>query len=117
MMSYASFGTSCQTPFLRSGWNQQNHLPFQLRLKGIPQGDGLSPVLFTVYLEAALRDLRSVLPPRPAADEHLPAETAYADDVDFISTSKAYLDQLLLLAESTFLPSPTTTTGHLSPNG
>ena len=27
---------------------------------GTPQGDSLSPVLFTVYLEAALRDLRSV---------------------------------------------------------
>ena len=34
---------------------------------GIPQGDGLSPVLFTVYLEAALRDLRSALPPRSTA--------------------------------------------------
>ena len=32
---------------------------------GTPQGDSLSPVLFTVYLEAALRDLRSCLPPRP----------------------------------------------------
>ena len=30
---------------------------------GTPQGDSLSPVLFTVYLEAALRDLRS----RPSA--------------------------------------------------
>ena len=26
---------------------------------GTPQGDSLSPVLFTVYVEAALRDLRS----------------------------------------------------------
>ena len=31
---------------------------------GTPQGDSLSPVLFTVYLEAALRDLRSRLPTR-----------------------------------------------------
>ena len=32
---------------------------------GTPQVDSLSPVLFTVYLEAALRDLRSRLPTRP----------------------------------------------------
>ena len=32
---------------------------------GTPQGDSLSPVLFTVYLEAALRDFRSRLPTRP----------------------------------------------------
>ena len=30
---------------------------------GTPQCDSLSPVLFTVYLEAALRDLRPRLPP------------------------------------------------------
>ena len=30
---------------------------------GTPQGDSLSPVLFTVYLEAALRDVRPRLPP------------------------------------------------------
>ena len=35
---------------------------------GTPQGDSLSPVLFIVYLEAALRDLRSGLPTRPPAD-------------------------------------------------
>ena len=38
---------------------------------GVPQGDGLSPVLFTTYLEAAMKDIRKKL--------------AYADDVDFIS--------------------------------
>ena len=70
--------------------------------KGIPQGDGLSPVLFTVYLEAALRDLRSSLPPRPTADAQIPPETAYADDADFISTSHTYLRQLLALAEDIF---------------
>ena len=31
---------------------------------GTPQGDSLSPVLFIVYLEAALRDLRLMLPQR-----------------------------------------------------
>ena len=29
---------------------------------GTPQGDSLSPVLFVIYLEAALRDLRNNLP-------------------------------------------------------
>ena len=41
---------------------------------GTPQGDSLSPVSFTVYLEAALRDLRSRVPPRPPADDRLPLE-------------------------------------------
>ena len=60
---------------------------------GTPQGDSLSPVLFTVYLEAALRLIRERLSPRPALDIQLqlPNETAYADDVDFISTSLQYL--------------------------
>ena len=31
---------------------------------GTPQGDSLSPVLFVIYLEAALRDLRHNLPQR-----------------------------------------------------
>ena len=51
---------------------------------GTPQGDSLSPVLFTVYLEAALRDLRSRLPTRPKTDANLPLDVEYADDTDFI---------------------------------
>ena len=47
---------------------------------GVPQGDGLSPVLFTIYLEAALREAR----PTPQ-DSIIPSELAYADDVDFVS--------------------------------
>ena len=43
---------------------------------GIPQGDGLSPVLFTTYLEAALREVRNNVHAQ---------DIAYADDVDFIS--------------------------------
>ena len=52
-------------------------------LIGSPQGDGLSPTLFIVYLEAALKDVRTALDiqiPRS------PAELAYADDVDFVFT-------------------------------
>ena len=47
---------------------------------GTPQGAGLSPVLFIIYLENALRDV-------PTTQEHkdLPSEIAYADDIDCIS--------------------------------
>ena len=65
---------------------------------GTPQGDSLSPVLFTVYLEAALRDLRSRLPPRPPADAKLPLGVEYADDIDFISYSRPYLNEIERIA-------------------
>ena len=63
-----------------------------------PQGDSLSPVLFTVYLEAALRDLRSRLPTRPQTDANLPLDVEYADDTDFISTSRLFLDDIERIA-------------------
>ena len=65
---------------------------------GTPQGDILSPVLFTVYLEAALRDLRSRLPPRPPAGDRLPLDVEYADDIDFISYSRPYLNDIERIA-------------------
>ena len=65
---------------------------------GTPQGDSLSPVLFTVYLEAALRDLRSRLPVRRLADSNLPLDVEYADDTDFISTSRLFLDDIERIA-------------------
>ena len=65
---------------------------------GTPQGDSLIPVLFTVYLEAALRDLRSRLPTRPLADANLPLDVEYADDTDFISTSRPFLDDIERIA-------------------
>lgn len=61
---------------------------------GTPQGDSLSPVLFIVYLEAALRQVRHESPPRPPADTSLPVELAYADDVDLVSTSQQWLDEV-----------------------
>ena len=65
---------------------------------GTPQGDSLKPVLFTVYLEAALRDLRSRLPPRPPADVRLPLDVEYADDMDFIGSSRPYLNEIERIA-------------------
>ena len=47
---------------------------------GTPQGDGLSPVLFIVHLENALRDVR--LQPE---HEFLPPEVECTDDIDFVS--------------------------------
>ncbi|GMF39143.1 unnamed protein product [Phytophthora fragariaefolia] len=48
---------------------------------GTPQGDSLSPVLFAVYLEAALRDLASQL---DSPHDLLADMIVYADDADFI---------------------------------
>ena len=55
-------------------------------------------MLFTVYLEAALRDLRSRLPPRPPADARLPLDVEYTDDIDFISFSRPYLNEIERIA-------------------
>ncbi len=55
--------------------------PFQANI-GTPQGDSLSPVLFVVYLEHALRELRQ------QTQTGFPNELAYADDVDFVSTTQ-----------------------------
>ena len=69
---------------------------------GTPQGDSLSPVLFIVYLEAALRDLRLMLPQRPQTDINLPLDIAYADDVDFVSHSRTFLNQAESIAPTCF---------------
>jgi len=52
---------------------------------GTPQGDGLSPILFAIYFESVLRQVREAAGPRPATDHGLPLEAIYADDTDFIS--------------------------------
>jgi hypothetical protein len=63
---------------------------------GTPQGDGLSPILFAIYLESALREVRSQASnwPRSIDDAGLPLEAIYADDCDFLSTSLDYLQKL-----------------------
>ena len=40
---------------------------------GSPQGDGLSPILFAIYLETALRALEQKTPSRPDVDLNLPS--------------------------------------------
>ena len=79
---------------------------------GTPQGDGLSPILFAIYLESALRQVRPAAGPRPAEDHGLPLEAIYADDTDFISMSLSYLKQLEslippILAESNLFANAT----------
>jgi len=71
--------------------------------RGTPQGDSLSPVLFVIYLEAALRDVRQLLNPRTPEDIllHLPTDIGYADDVDFMSTDgQAIRDQLPAISDT-----------------
>ena len=68
---------------------------------GTPQSDSLSPILFVCYLEAALRDCRRNLPCRPPADNLIPQETGYADDITFFSTSESWLQSSLPVISST----------------
>ena len=68
-----------------------------------PLGGCLSPVLFVIYLEAALRDLRHNLPQRPLGDINKPQYIADADDVEFISNSSVFLDDVQRLAHGCLL--------------
>ena len=51
---------------------------------GSSQGDGLSGKLYTIYFEASLRELRSILDQAEVLPPTLPEEAIYADDADFI---------------------------------
>jgi hypothetical protein len=61
---------------------------------GSPQGDSASPIIFTIYLELALRQLRHQCI-RPKEAIRTPPEISYADDVDFISTSSQYIQTVM----------------------
>lgn len=68
--------------------------------RGVPQGDSLSPVLFTVYLESALRELRNKIittntTHNPPA---FPSEIIYADDTDFICKCPALAEKICDIA-------------------
>ncbi|GFO06818.1 LINE-1 retrotransposable element orf2 protein [Plakobranchus ocellatus] len=65
-------------------------MPFTTNI-GTPQGDSLSPVLFIVNLEHALRDIRPV---QNDKQEPVPAEIIYADDIDFIGKKDADVNSI-----------------------
>ena len=70
--------------------NADINAPFTSNV-GTPQGDGLSPVLFTIYLEHALKEVRTVKgEPKSPLEEKIPREIGYADDVDFVDLE--YID-------------------------
>ena len=70
--------------------NADINAPFTSNV-GTPQDDGLSPVLFTIYLERALKEVRTVIgEPKSPLEEKIPREIAYADDVDFVGLE--YID-------------------------
>ncbi len=51
---------------------------------GVPQGDALSPILFTIYLEAAMREFRNENPVQ-SQQESFNQDILYADDTDFVT--------------------------------
>jgi hypothetical protein len=71
---------------------------------GTPQGYGLSPILFAVYLEAAIRELLARGPQRPSSDINvdLPPLFMYADDVDILSQVGDFLKAMLQAASPIF---------------
>ncbi len=61
--------------------------PFDTTIES-PQGDGMSPMFFAIYLERALRKVREIAPLKPQVDNGLPSELIYADDVDIVTNEK-----------------------------
>ena len=62
---------------------------------GTPLGDSLIPVLFIVYLEHALKEVRTTLP-RPIVkyEKEIPNEIAYEDDMDFIGQDNVNINEI-----------------------
>lgn len=69
-------------------------IPFTSNI-GTPQGDSLSPILFIVYLEHALREVRKKRnTPITEIETSLPNEAVYADDIDFIGIDHIDITQV-----------------------
>ena len=81
---------------IRVFFNGHETYPFVSNI-GSPQGDGLSPILFAIYLEAALREFDARGPTRPSKDVNvgLPYNAIYADDADFISLDLDFLNKVI----------------------
>ena len=84
---------------LKVRWNGNSTQTFFETNIGILQGDGLSPILFTIYLEAALGTFKSKVKNHIKLDHShtnlqqlTPAKmVGYADDLDFIGRDKQQL--------------------------
>ena len=79
---------------------------------GSPQGDGISGVLFNIYLEDSLRELRDEIDARDTRIEHsyaiipctmLPEEDEYADDCDFINEDEGRRNIVVEIAADVLL--------------
>ena len=92
-------------------WNgKSTQTPFETKI-GILQGDGLSLILFTIYLEAALRTFKSKVTNHTKLDHSytnlqpltLAKMVGYDDDLDFIGRDKQQLLNLESKLEDEFL--------------
>ena len=74
---------------------------------GTPQGDSLSPLLFTVHLEQALKEVG--LRPTTSFEAEIPNEVAYMEDVDFILRNYAHIMKIQEVLKNARLKSTRTT--------
>ena len=65
---------------------------------GTPQGDSISPILFIIYLEAVMHDMRQKL-----IDQNIISTSIiYADDIDYIMEEELNIHKILQIADETF---------------